>query len=119
MGRIKHDAIVLTGQTALIAPVHSMAVAHFDGSAVNVSNITEYGINDTSSFLIAPDGSKEGWPPSDEGDRLRESFVGWLQVEGPLINWIEVRFGGDEPDMAWVRLPAGREFQRIGEEMEG
>lgn len=33
------------------------------------------GVNGYTTFVFAPDGSKEGWGPSDEGDRLREQFV--------------------------------------------
>lgn len=113
MGFFRHDAIVLTGRTKEIERVWERAVIHFEGSAVHVSGVTEYGINDTSSVLIAPDGSKEGWTDSDEGDRLRDSFVTWLQVDGPLIDWIEVRFGGDESDYVWVRTPNDKKFRYV------
>jgi hypothetical protein len=113
MGRIRHDAIILTGTPRDLEPVRDRALQHFQGSCVRVSEMTGTTMNATASFLVAPDGSKEGWRDSDEGDRLRDAFVKWLQVEGPpLIDWIEVQFGGDESHEAWVRTPTDDEFRR-------
>ena len=54
------------------------------------------------SFLIGPDGSKELWPQSDEGDAKREQFISYLE-ELPYddgsspVNWVEIQYGGDKP----------------------
>jgi hypothetical protein len=113
MGFIRHDAIILTGAPRGLEPVRDRALQHFQGSCVRVSEMTGTTMNNTASFLVAPDGSKEGWADSDEGDRLRAEFVKWLAVDGPLIDFIEVRFGGDESYEAWVRTPTDDEFRHV------
>lgn len=113
MGFIRHDAIILTGRSEDVQRVYDKALQHFQGSCVRVSEVTGMAMNATTSFLVAPDGSKEGWTDSDEGDRLRDSFVRWLAVEGPLIDYIEVRFGGDESHEAWVRTSLDGEFRHV------
>lgn len=119
MGYVRHDAIVLTGSADRLERIRDRAVQHFGGSEVCVTELTPAAVNDTASFLIAPDGSKEGWPESDEGDRLRQSFVGWLQTEAPLIDWIEVNFGGDESWEVRARTPTDADFRWLGPGEEG
>ena len=113
MGFFRHDAIILTGDRQGIEEAHKRAFDLFAESAIHISEITQVGINGTCSFLIPPDGSKEGWEDSDEGDQLREEFITQLAVDGPLIDWIEVRFGGDESHEAWVRTPTDDDFRYV------
>jgi hypothetical protein len=47
------------------------------------------------SFAILPDGSKEGWPESDELDRLRARYKRWIRTlnfdDGSSpFDWVEV-----------------------------
>jgi hypothetical protein len=61
-------------------------------------------MNSTRSFLVAPDGSKEGWEESDKGDQRREEFVEWLRGQAyndgsnPLA-WIELYFAAEQQFM--------------------
>ncbi len=55
-------------------------------------------MNGTRSIIMVPDGSKEGWLESDDGDSLRESFI--LELEKRNFSdgsspwsWVEVGFG--------------------------
>lgn len=116
MGYIRHNAIILTSDETRLTKVRDKALVHFQSSCVRVSEMTGATMNGYVSCLIAPDGSKEGWTDSDEGDRLRESFVAWLAEEGPLIDYIEVEFGGDESWEARVRTPTDENFRRVPEE---
>jgi len=58
---------------------------------------------DVCSFAVFPDGSKEGWPESNEGDTKREMFRAylnrqrWRDGSSPL-DWAEVQYGDDEGD---------------------
>lgn len=52
------------------------------------------------TFMLAPDGSKEGWDTSDIGDDLRGAFIELFAQNH--IDCVEVRFGGDEPDLMWI-----------------
>ena len=54
------------------------------------------------SFLVGPDGSKEGWAQSDEGDEKRSEFISYLEElphdDGSSpVNWVEIQYGGDDP----------------------
>lgn len=54
--------------------------------------------NDYHTIVLVPDGSKEGWPDSDVGDKLREVFIAKLNSmaydDGSSCwRWIEVGFG--------------------------
>jgi hypothetical protein len=55
-------------------------------------------INGRTTVVMVPDGSREGWPNSDEGDKLRDLFVAELEkanyVDGSSPwNYVEVEFG--------------------------
>ena len=91
MGYMRHHAIVVTGYEDRIKPAYAEAQARFD--ARFLTGITEAAVNGYQSFLVAPDGSKEGWPESEEGDRRRASFVAYLR--GQELGWVEVQFDDD------------------------
>jgi hypothetical protein len=56
-------------------------------------------VNDDYTFFFAPDGSKEGWADSDDGDRYRQQFMdlfAWKYDDGSTpFDVIAVRFGSD------------------------
>ncbi len=55
-------------------------------------------INGKITVVMVPDGSKEGWPKSDTGDKLRDAFVAELEKanyddgSNPW-NFVEVGYG--------------------------
>jgi hypothetical protein len=63
-------------------------------------------------YVIAmlPDGSKEGWDTSGEGDRIRGELIDMFKfshypVEHPTdspFDVAEMRFGGDDNDLLWI-----------------
>lgn len=102
MGWIRHHAIVVTSwDDAAITAAHSKAVE----LGLAVSPVLDATRNSYRSFLIAPDGGKEGWDSSKEGWRRRCEFVAWLreQYDGrgtgavtSRVDWVEVQFGDDD-----------------------
>jgi hypothetical protein len=50
--------------------------------------------NDFYHFMIAPDGSKEGWKASNEGDERREE-IKWLLRGNTWVSWFEAGYGSD------------------------
>ena len=58
-----------------------------------VSDLTPAAVNGYQSFAVFPDGSKEGWWTSAEGDRCRAELIAYLKSEG--VDFAHVRFGGD------------------------
>ncbi len=94
MGYIRHHAIVVTGQHERISEARQAAV---DAGCRLVSEVIGPGINATSSFLVAPDGSKEGWRDSDEGDAARERFIEWLRGQYRFA-WAEIVLCGEDAE---------------------
>jgi hypothetical protein len=118
MGYIKHNTIVVTGwQEEKVLEARNKAVEIFeqcfndDEPTVKpyggklVSEIVSGLTNGQCSFFIAPDGSKEGWDTSKNGDKAREQFCDWLknQSQDNYCDFIEIRFGGDDEHETIVR----------------
>lgn len=98
MGYMRHHAIVVTSwKEDLLKQAHDKALE----LEMSVSNITDVVTNCYQSFLIAPDGSKEGWDESDKGDENRREFIEWADGQrydddSTALSWVEVQFGDEE-----------------------
>ena len=76
MGYIRHNVIVCTFWDMKRAELcHSKAKEIF---GKYVTEITPESTNGYCAFMIPPDGSKEGWAESVDGDCRRERFRKWL-----------------------------------------
>lgn len=110
MSRYRHNAIICTGECHEISIDHKKAMELFEGK---VTNIVEAVTNSYSSFMIVPDGSKEGYDTSDEWDNKREEYINYLEsynleklkdCDGinynkydslsSYINYVEIEYGG-------------------------
>lgn len=98
MGIIHHNAVLATTWNVNAAS----SLRHW------ISNLTieeqklfaEAGslVNGYSTFLLAPDGSKEKWPDSDHGEEIRAKFIQRLLSDNYEDNsspwsWAEVGYG--------------------------
>jgi hypothetical protein len=95
MGYIIHDAIVVT---AFKKDDASSARTHAERCELAVTPLVASPMNGYWSFLIAPDGSKEGWPDSDLGEAQRAKWIEWARGcydRGVYIDWVLVHYGGD------------------------
>lgn len=107
MGSYRHDAIIVTSWRASdIEKAHAHARDVFADTCVHVGNITDVGANGFRSFLIPPDGSKEGCPASDAAHKAFAAFMVWLN-EQASADWVAVNFGGDDYDILEVSDPLG------------
>lgn len=97
MGYIAHHAIVVTGYGEDISEARDEAAR----LGLNVSSIVGPVVNGYSSFLVAPDGSKEGWEHSDSGNAKRHAFIMWLRPRH--YHWAEVRYSPDDDDAKVTR----------------
>lgn len=102
MGYFRNHSMIFEGQIIY----HSMG--ELDESALvkahvkakqlfgsQVSNILGPFTNGSHSFFIAPDGSKEGWNTSDDGNKNRDRLIEWLECQKGCVEWAEVQFGDD------------------------
>lgn len=95
MGYMRHDAIIVTtwhreGLTKAYTKAKDLDLA--------VSEIVESPTNGYVSFLIAPDGSMEGWEASEIGEGSRRAWKKWVKNEkGLFVDWVHVNYGGDDP----------------------
>ncbi len=93
MGYIRHHAIVVTGwDAAQLATAHEKA----DDLGMRPSAIIRSHMNGYETFLVPPDGSKEGWDESDDGDKSRKTFTRWMSEEAPYLAWVVVQYGDEE-----------------------
>ena len=101
MGYIRnHTIIVEASYGDHIERAHAKALEIFGKW---VSPITPESVNGSRAFFVPPDGSKEGWGESANGDERRERFKAWLREQAyedhsTPLDWVEVRFGGDDHD---------------------
>ena len=106
MGYIKHHAIAVTSwNKEKLYEAHKKAVNIF-GSIV--SEIVRSNINSYLSFFIAPNGSKEGWPDSDNGDILRDRFIRWVnkqayEDDSNCLRFCEFYYGEDNDKSEIIR----------------
>lgn len=104
MGYMRHHAIVVTsGHDESIEGAHKAAT----DLGMTVTPLVSSPINHYRSFMVCPDGSKEGWSDSDEGDKRRDAFVAWLD-EGdgdnpPWCSWAEVQYGDESGIQGIIR----------------
>ena len=98
MGYMRHNAIVVT----------SWKTDAIEAAACRARNIgmTVIGpsaelMNGYRTMLVCPDGSKEGWKESDEGDKNRADFRDWMRAQryedgSSNLEWVEVAYGSDD-----------------------
>lgn len=97
MGYIAHHAIVVTsGSTERIAAARAKAIElGLDATGIVTSRTNSY-----ETFLITPDGGKEGMDASALGDEARAAWIDWAR--GQYIDWALIRFGGDDSEYARI-----------------
>ena len=77
---------------SMLENIHRKAIELFGSQ---VSDILGPFTNDSHSFFIASDGSKEGWSTSNEGDKNRDKLIKWMNTQLEYVDWVEVQFGDD------------------------
>jgi hypothetical protein len=111
MGVLKEHAILVTAYYGdHIEEAHAIATELFDAGNgfthgapkgfTTVTPIIQAYVNDTRSFAILPDGSKEGWATSDVGNGARTKMVEWLRSQAyedgsSPFSWVEVQYGDE------------------------
>lgn len=120
MGYIRHHAILVTTYNQDLAKkAYAKAQGLFEEQ---VSQLAPPATNGYQSFMIVifPDGGKEGWDTSEQGDSHRTQFIEWLEAQrysdhSSSYDWVEVQYGDDNGETciindsdAWTRENKGR-----------
>jgi hypothetical protein len=114
---------MVTGFDETIVRAHTVAqtlsAENIDrfGHAVPVTPLTKEGVNGYRSFAVLPDGSKEGWDTSNQGDEIRSKFLDWMRQQeyedgSSPLSWAELQYGDDDNDtkvIAYSDEPNGSE----------
>ena len=126
MGHISHRALVVTGSgyPEAIKAVKScrryivkklksqQAITLGYGSLLNLVTPIREGINGIVSFAILPDGSKEGWPPSDYVDEAIADLITKIESYQYDDGSSPVEYGymqfDDEDGVIWLRTRKGK-----------
>lgn len=109
MGWMRHHAIVVTSWSSkALTRAHNRAAETFPSGTV--TELSGSVANSYGSFLVAPDGSKEGWDDSEAGDDNRAAFIAWLIEEfrdkcdgSSIVDWVEVQFGDSGGNSRLIR----------------
>ena len=110
MGWIVHEAVIVTSfDEKAINLAHKEALRIFNGY---VTELIRSPVNTWWSFLIPPDGSKEGWDASHLGDARRDEFRRWVLAQAfedgsNLLDVVAVAYG--ELDRAIITAVDGHE----------
>ena len=95
MGMIKHNAIVITSW-------HSQAITDALNKAkeigLHTTDIGASAVNGYRSFLVCPDGGKEGWELSSDFDAKRLVFKEWLRMmcsDNMHLEWVEISYSNN------------------------
>ncbi len=97
MGYIVHHAIIVTsGWQKDLLKAYKKANKLFKW----VSPVSPEMMNGYASFFIPPDGSKEGWQDSNDGDTNRQKFLNWLDKQryedgSTSLDYAEIQYGDE------------------------
>ena len=100
MGTNIHHALLVHANEpheALMARLQAMHTFYPE----QVSSLCISAINGYASFMVGPDGARDGADRIGEGDKEREAFTAWLDKRN--IEWLEVSYGEKTPEVtrAW------------------
>lgn len=105
MGYMRHHAIIVSTFSE-----KDVKLAHAKAAELGCDPqpIHYTGWNSIHTFMIPPDGSKEGWDESDAGDVRRADFLRWITTlrfeDGSTVfDWCEVQYGDENGDNRMLR----------------
>lgn len=105
-----HEVIVVTSWNDMdIERAHAKAVE----MELPVTGIIHAPVNMQRTFMIGPDGSKEGWEDADRFEQIRAVYIEWLMmnryVDGSSsVDFVLVQWGEDDDKQADVATVKSR-----------
>lgn len=126
MGYIRHHAIIVTISSYagdLAAKTREKAIEIFGRSTVSAFQSSP--ANGYITFFVGPDGSKEGWGASDDGDEHRARFIDWMREQAyedgsSPIQYAEVQYYDEAGDVRVLNSQSGdyKDFREREKERE-
>lgn len=117
MGYLRHRALLVNGWDAKrVGTARDEVAALYEGASTAdafgslVSPLLRHVVNGGASFVIAPDGSKEGWLISEFSDALMEQAKQMI-ARHKYVDWCELLCGGDDDEFA-VLAASGMEARQ-------
>ena len=100
MGYMRHDAIVVTSWMREALDAAAQKARELGLEVLGPSADATNGI---ATFLVCPDGSKEGWDESNEFDGKRKQFMKHLNSEryednSSCLSWVALAYGSDDSE---------------------
>lgn len=107
MRNIRHHALIVTCNDRKILEsirtktleLYRLNMEASNGSNL-VSEIKDSIVNNYASFFIIPDGSKEGYDASDDGDVIREKLIQFItpltDSQDYHLSYAEISYGADD-----------------------
>ena len=114
MGHTVHNAIIVTSYDDKTIEQAAQEAVELRMQIIGPSEAT---LNGYRSLMVCPDGSKEGWEPSELGDAQRERFREWLSGRA-YVEWVEVEYGIDPHGARVVHSRWSEEKVEVGEGRE-
>jgi len=108
MGYIRHHGIIVTAYDEdRIKAAHRKA----QDIGLDVTEIADSPVNGYRTFCVVPDGSKEGWTESKQGNQRRDAFAEWLEDQifedgSSPYDWAEVQYGDEMGENELLRSEA-------------
>lgn len=106
MGYMKHHAVCIIGwKKDVMEELHRKALEISEKHEQRiVTDLYSSPVDTYYSFFIHPDGGKEGWLPSDQGDRIRNEIIECIDIDPKFehVRYVEVTFGEDENHAAKI-----------------
>lgn len=96
MGYMRHHAIVVSGLTQDDMPGIVLAKAREIFGEDQIGKPVYATTNGYWTLLVPPDGSKEGWDVSNNGNTNRDTFIAFLKTMWHYVEWVEVQYADDE-----------------------
>lgn len=98
MGYMRHNAIVVTSWNTDVIEAAACRARNIGLTVIGPSAAL---INGYRTMLVCPDGSKECWEESDQGDRRRADFRDWMNAQrhedgSSSLEWTEIAYGSDD-----------------------
>lgn len=100
MGYMRHHAIIVSTSDEKFAAEALKQALEIFGDNGQVGPPMKSPVNKYSTFLIGPDGSKESWTDSEDGDSCRAAMIAWLDNKryddgSSPLEWVEIQYGDE------------------------